>query len=77
MPTFSFHVSQSKNPEGSALQEVFESREDAWQSAAALCADMARDIVTQLTPDSEWRIDVTDDIGNALFSFRLVAETRA
>jgi hypothetical protein len=77
MRTFSFHVSQSKTPDSSALQEVCESSGDAWQSAAALCADMARDIVTNLTPDSEWRVDVSDEIGNALFRFRLVAETRS
>jgi hypothetical protein len=43
----------------------------------ALRADMARDIVSNLTPDSEWRIDVSDDVGKALFSFRLVAETHS
>ena len=62
-------------PKAAPCKEVCESSEYAWQSAAALCADMARDIVANLTPDSEWRIDVPDEIGKALFSFRIVAET--
>ncbi len=36
-----------------ALRDGCESNEHAWRSAAALCADMARDIVGNLTPDSE------------------------
>jgi hypothetical protein len=77
MPTFCFHVSHSHAAESTALQEVCESSEDAWRSAAALCADLARDVVGKLTPDSEWRVDVSDEIGTALFSLRLVAETLA
>jgi hypothetical protein len=52
---------------------VCESSEYAWQSAAALCAGVPRDIVGNLTPDYEWRIDVSDEVGKALFSFRFVA----
>jgi uncharacterized phage-like protein YoqJ len=42
-----------------------------------LCADLARDVIDALTPDSEWRIDVADALGTELFAFRIVAEMRA
>jgi hypothetical protein len=35
---------------------------------------MARSVVKQLPPDSEWRIKVTDDQGRAIYGLRIVAE---
>jgi hypothetical protein len=39
-----------------------------------MCADLAKDIVTGLTGDSEWRLDVLDESGKAIFRLRLLAE---
>jgi hypothetical protein len=39
-----------------------------------MCADPAKDIVTGLTEDFEWRLDVLDESGKAIFRLGLLAE---
>jgi hypothetical protein len=57
-----------------ASPKAFEDGDAARQEALAICSDMARDIVRGLSPNSEWRLDVRDDTGVALYSIRFVSE---
>jgi hypothetical protein len=66
MPRFMFRVQRDKFPEIPAIEDVLSDRYAARKVALGLCADLAKDIVTGLTEDSEWRLDVLDESG--LFS---------
>jgi hypothetical protein len=48
--------------------------EAARQHALAIVSDLARDIVRALTPNSEWRMEVRNEAGQALFCIRIVSE---
>jgi hypothetical protein len=39
-----------------------------------LSDDLVRDIVAGLTPNSEWRMDVRNEAGEAQFCIRIVSE---
>jgi hypothetical protein len=74
MPRFIFQVQQGKIPGPSAIEDVLSDGCAARKTALDMCADLAKDIVTGLTGDSEWRLDVLDESGKAIFRLRLVAE---
>lgn len=73
MPRFSFHVSQGKFSD-SCTETACESNEGARRHALTIVADLARDIVRAMTTNSEWRLDVRNEAGEALFCIRIVAE---
>lgn len=75
MPVYSFTVSDSASSTVSTAEADFETGEAARKDAAATAADLARDAFGCLATNSEWRLDVRDEAGATLFSFRLVAET--
>jgi hypothetical protein len=75
MPRFKFRVQQDKFPEIPAIEDVLSDRYAARKVALGLCADLAKDIVTGLTEDSEWRLDVLDESGKPVFRLRLLAES--
>jgi hypothetical protein len=81
MPRFLFQVQQGKIPSLPAIEASLPAIEDilsdgyaARKTALGMCADLAKDIVTGLTGNSEWRLDVLDESGNAIFRLRLLAE---
>jgi len=72
MPRYRFQVRRGKFSNGSSVEATLEGTQDAWKEAAAICADLARDI---MSAEPEWLLEVADEAGEALFSFRFVAET--
>ena len=46
----------------------------AQREAGKICADLARDIVLQLQPNNEWRIDVANEKRQKIFALKLGAE---
>jgi hypothetical protein len=74
MPRFIFQVQQSQFPEIPAIQDVLCDTHAARMAALNICADLAKDIVTGLREDSEWRLDVLDESGKPVFRLRLLAE---
>jgi hypothetical protein len=74
MPRFVFQVQQGTLPETPAIEDVLSDSYAARKAALGICADLAKDIVTGLTEDSEWRLDVLDEAGKPVFRLRLLAE---
>jgi hypothetical protein len=75
MPRFIFQVQQGKFSEIPAIEDILCDSYAARKAALGICADMARDIVTGLAEDSEWRLDVLDESGKPVFRLRLLAES--
>jgi len=75
MPRFRFQVQQGKLPDPFALEDVLSDYGAARKAALGIYADLARDIVTGLTDDSEWRLDVLDESGKPVFRIRLLAQS--
>jgi hypothetical protein len=74
MPRFIFQVQQGKSLEIPAIEDVLCDGYAARKAALGMCADLAKDIVNGLTEDSEWRLNVLDESGKAIFRLRLLAE---
>ena len=75
MPRYQFRVRQGKFSNGASVEAAFEGTEAAWNEAAAVFADLARDIVSDLRAEPEWLLEATDEAGQAVFRFRIVAES--
>jgi hypothetical protein len=75
MPRFVFQVQPGQSPELPPIDAVLAGRDAARKAALDMCADLARDIVAGLTENSEWRLDVRNEINEPVFRIRLVAET--
>jgi hypothetical protein len=52
-----------------------DSTRHAWQEATRAAGEILRDLDGSLEPHREWRMDVSDNDGNALFSLRVIPET--
>jgi hypothetical protein len=72
MPRYRFQVRRGKFSNGSSVEAALENTEAAWKEAAAICADLARDI---MGAEPEWLLEVTDEAGQALFKFRFAVES--
>ena len=75
MPRFVFQVQPGQFPEHPAIEDEFCDGHAARKAALGICADLAKDIVVGLTEDTEWRLEVLNEAGQAVFRLRLVAET--
>jgi hypothetical protein len=47
----------------------------AWHEAACAAGEILKDLDGSLDPEHEWRMDVTNDGKQPLFSLRLIPET--
>jgi len=72
MPRYRFQVRRGKFSNGSSVEATLEGTQAAWKEAGAICADLARDV---MSTEPEWLLEVADEAGEALFSFRFVAES--
>jgi hypothetical protein len=75
MPRFLFQVQQGKVPGPFALEDVLSDHYAARKAALGIYADLAKDIVSGLTDDSEWRLNVLDEHGNPVFRISLLVES--
>ena len=75
MPRYRFQVRGGRFSNGAGVEAALEDTEAAWQEAAVICADLARDVVTGLKAEPEWLLEATDETGQELFRFRIVAES--
>jgi hypothetical protein len=75
VPRFHFktvHGAESHDdPEGMELKDL----RAAWKEATRATGEILKLIDGSLEPEREWRMDVTDEAGRALFSLRLIPET--
>jgi hypothetical protein len=73
MPRYRFQVSRGKFSHGSNVEMALQDAEAAWDEAAALCGDLARDIMSELKTEPEWLLEASED-GQPLFRFRFASE---
>jgi hypothetical protein len=52
-----------------------DSTHEAWKEATRAAGEILKDLDGSLEPHREWRMDVSDDNGNLLFSLRLIPQT--
>ena len=69
--TFRFRQGSCSNDVGVDLPDD----DAAWDEAAAVCADMIRDIIKRLGDSPEWRLEVAGKSGTVRHLFRLTAES--
>jgi hypothetical protein len=74
MPRFTFRVQQGELCESPPIEDVLNDSCAARKAALDICADLAKDIVSGLREDSEWRLEVLDQSGKPVFRLRLLAE---
>ena len=72
MPRYRFQVRRGKFSNGCSVEATLEGAQAAWKEAVAISADLARDV---MSAEPEWLLEVADEAGQALFSFRFVAES--
>jgi len=76
MPRFSFQVQRGKFSDAPPVQSDLHDHDAAWRAGAEICSDLIREIILSLTPsEPEWQVAVSDERGNTLYRFRLIAET--
>ena len=73
MPQYRFQVLQGKFSSG-CIEAALEDADACWNEAAAICADLVRDIMSELRTEPEWLLEATDEAGQTVLRFRLVAE---
>src|SRR4051794_21813258 len=73
MPQYRFQVHQGKFSSG-CVEVALEDAEACWKEAAAICADLARDIIIELRTEPEWLLEATDETGQTVLRLKLVAE---
>jgi hypothetical protein len=74
MPVYRFKTSYRDEVEESDGIEL-ESTRQAWKEATTAAGEILKDLDGSLEPHSEWRMDVSDGDGNALFSLRVIPRT--
>jgi uncharacterized protein DUF6894 len=62
-----FHVYDGAFGHIDTVGEEFPDRHAAWSEATRYAGEVIRDIDGRLQPDVEWRLDVTDEKGWALY----------
>jgi len=74
MPLFSFRTRNAERDSASDPCEL-KGHDEAWQELTRVCGDLIASNCRELTPDSEWSMEVRDATDAPLFRIRLVAET--
>jgi hypothetical protein len=74
MPRFEYQMQRGQSPELPA-KDVPNDFDAARKAALGIRADSAKDIVTGLTEDSEWRPEVRNESGDSIFRSRFPAKT--
>ena len=75
MPRYFFHVFHG-NPQFDSSGEELPDENAAWNEAILTTGRILQDIGTKLNADRPWRMEVTDEFANSLFSIHIRAEGR-
>jgi hypothetical protein len=73
MPKYFFNVHHERSHfdlEGEELPD----RQAAWHEATISAGHIIRDINSRLQPGQEWRLEVTDEFANPLYTIHVNAE---
>jgi hypothetical protein len=75
MPRYVFNFRQGKFSNAPSQHFELPSVDAAWRQATAMLSDLARDIASELRPNSEWMMEVEDTSGKVVVRLRFVSET--
>jgi hypothetical protein len=67
MSTFVFHIRLGRYASDHTVDLPYP--DAARQEVSRMCVDMMRDIMVELKTNPEWRMEVTDEIGEPLYLF--------
>ena len=73
MPKYFFHIYHDRaalDDEGEELQD----KHAAWHEATITAGQILQDIDGKLSPEHEWRMEVTDEFQNVLYVLHIKAE---
>jgi hypothetical protein len=73
MPLFSVRVQSAVRSAGSDPSEI--AGHEAWNELTRVCADFIGAASRGLEQNSEWKMELLDEVEKPLFRIRLVAET--
>jgi|HubBroStandDraft_2_1064218.scaffolds.fasta_scaffold2973281_1 hypothetical protein len=73
MQRYSFRVRNGRPPPPD-LTITLPDAASAKKAALAMCADLARDIVADLTTNPGWQVSVSDETGGVFYKVSVVAE---
>ncbi len=74
MPKFFFHVFDATGVHRDRSGQTFVDAEAAWAEGAKVASDLLRDLCHDLKPGQDWRLEIADAAGNAIYAIRFVAE---
>ena len=72
MSTFVFHIRLGRYASDHTVDLPYP--DAARQEVSRMCVDMMCDILVELKTNPEWRMEVTDEIGEPLYLFRFTTE---
>lgn len=72
MPRYFFHVHDSADIPDDGGTELAD-RNAAWGEAIRAGGEMLKDLDGRFNPASEWRMEVSDEAGNPVFTLRFSA----
>jgi hypothetical protein len=76
MPRYSFKITDGRyqHPE---LTSHLSDQHAAYREGLRTFADLARDIAVYLQPDSEWQMEIADELGKPIFKLRFSSQLLA
>ena len=73
MPRYFFHIHHDRIERDDVGEELAD-KHAAWQEATITAGQILQGIDGKLTPDREWRMEVTDEFQNTLYVLHINAE---
>jgi hypothetical protein len=75
MPLYFFRISHGRYSGASDQGAEFESHDAAWVEMTRICADLLGSISRGLKQNSDWHMELLDEVKKPVFRIRLVAES--
>ena len=75
MPRYFFHVYHKRDDIDSVGEELPD-RDAAWREATVTTGQIIQDMDGKLEPNTEWRMEVTDEFANPLYLIQVSAQKR-
>ncbi|MCK1337698.1 hypothetical protein IVB38_17105 [Bradyrhizobium sp. 38] len=73
MPRYYFHIKHDRHQPDTEGEELPD-KHAAWKEATVTAGQILQGLDGRLTPDREWRMEVTDELENILFVLHINAE---
>jgi hypothetical protein len=74
MPEYVFKISTSRR-QFPASAKLLSDKHAAYREGLMIFGDLARDIASELQPNSEWRMEIADELGKPIFKLTVSSES--